>query len=117
MRLCGLKLDRGGFDFLDQGKEGVDINGFGHEGEITDREGTFAYTWYSTVPPRIGTGPITLDGGARLALRPGGSQRVELATSMLGEAGFGDVEVSRLPHDPFNAYFVARPLKREGVSP
>ena len=42
---------------------------------------------------------------------------VELATSMLGEAGFGDVEVSRLPHDPFNAYFVARPLKREGVSP
>ena len=41
---------------------------------------------------------------------------VELATSMLGEAGFADVAVKRLPHDPFNAYFVARPLEREGVS-
>ncbi len=32
----------------------------------------------------------------------------ELATHMLEQAGFGAVEVSRLPHDAFNAYFVAR---------
>ena len=33
---------------------------------------------------------------------------VELATEMLGKAGFGDVKMTRLPHDIVNAYFVAR---------
>lgn len=33
----------------------------------------------------------------------------ELAESMLREAGFGDVTVTRLPHDIVNAYFLARP--------
>ncbi|KJS15962.1 MAG: transcriptional regulator [Hoeflea sp. BRH_c9] len=50
--------------------------------------------------------PVSLSqGGEALGTMWG----VELATEMLGRAGFGDVEVSRLPHDAFNAYFVARP--------
>ena len=32
----------------------------------------------------------------------------ELATRMLGEAGFAEVELHELEQDPFNAYFVAR---------
>ncbi|MGK2856648.1 MAG: class I SAM-dependent methyltransferase [Thermoanaerobaculia bacterium] len=32
----------------------------------------------------------------------------ELATQMLGDAGFGDVRVERLAHDPLNLYYVAR---------
>ncbi|HET8729024.1 MAG TPA: class I SAM-dependent methyltransferase [Alphaproteobacteria bacterium] len=32
----------------------------------------------------------------------------ELATDMLGRAGFSKVTAQRLPHDPFNVYFVAR---------
>ena len=34
---------------------------------------------------------------------------VETAKEYLAEAGFGGVETHRLPHDPLNAYFVARP--------
>lgn len=34
---------------------------------------------------------------------------VETAEEFLAEAGFGEVEVHRLPHDALNAYFVARP--------
>lgn len=50
--------------------------------------------------------PVSLgQGGEALGTMWG----VELATDMLGRAGFGDVQVSRLPHDAFNAYFVARP--------
>ena len=33
---------------------------------------------------------------------------VETAEEFLGAAGFGDVQTHRLPHDPVNAYFVAR---------
>lgn len=49
--------------------------------------------------------PVSLgQGGEGLGTMWG----VELATHMLEQAGFGDVRVSRLPHDAFNAYFVAR---------
>lgn len=34
---------------------------------------------------------------------------VETAQAFLAAAGFRDVETHRLPHDPINAYFVARP--------
>jgi hypothetical protein len=33
---------------------------------------------------------------------------VELATEMLGKAGFKSIDTKRLPQDPFNAYFVAQ---------
>jgi SAM-dependent methyltransferase len=33
----------------------------------------------------------------------------QVARAMLAEAGFGDVTMSRLPHDPMNYYYVARP--------
>lgn len=33
----------------------------------------------------------------------------QLARAMLADAGFGDVTMSRLPHDPMNYYYVARP--------
>lgn len=33
----------------------------------------------------------------------------ETAHEFLAEAGFGRVEMHRLPHDPINAYFIARP--------
>jgi hypothetical protein len=32
----------------------------------------------------------------------------QLATSMLADAGFGDVQVSEIESDPFNNYYVAR---------
>jgi SAM-dependent methyltransferase len=49
--------------------------------------------------------PVSLaQGGIGLGTMWG----VELATEMLGKAGFGNVELKRLPTDPFNAYFVAR---------
>jgi ubiquinone/menaquinone biosynthesis C-methylase UbiE len=44
-------------------------------------------------------------GGAGLGAVWGEQQ----ATAMLHEAGFEDVTVHRLPHDPLNYYFVARP--------
>ncbi|WP_210190428.1 hypothetical protein [Ensifer aridi] len=50
--------------------------------------------------------PVSLgQGGEALGTMWG----VDLASEMLALAGFGDVQVSRLPHDAFNAYFVARP--------
>lgn len=50
--------------------------------------------------------PVSLaQGGAGLGTMWG----VELASEMLMLAGFSDVKLSRLPSDPFNAYFVARP--------
>lgn len=33
----------------------------------------------------------------------------ELATQMLNDAGFSDIEVKQLPHDPINYYYIARP--------
>jgi SAM-dependent methyltransferase len=35
----------------------------------------------------------------------------ELALRMLGDAGFGDVVVKRLPHDIINNYYLARPRR------
>jgi SAM-dependent methyltransferase len=40
---------------------------------------------------------------------------VQLAESMVREAGFGDVEVKDLDEDPFNAYFVARKQDLPGL--
>jgi SAM-dependent methyltransferase len=49
--------------------------------------------------------PVSLaQGGIGLGTMWG----VELAGEMLAMAGFSKIEMSRLPHDPFNAYFVAR---------
>lgn len=49
--------------------------------------------------------PVSLaQGGAGLGTMWG----VELAGEMLAKAGFSRVAMSRLPHDAFNAYFVAR---------
>jgi len=50
--------------------------------------------------------PVSLaQGGIGLGTMWG----VELASEMLGKGGFSKVEMTRMPHDPFNAYFVARP--------
>lgn len=50
--------------------------------------------------------PVSLgQGGPGLGAMWG----VEMAERMLGEAGFGKVAITRLPHDIVNAYFVARP--------
>ena len=49
--------------------------------------------------------PVSLaQGGIGLGTMWG----VEMASEMLFQAGFGKVQMTRLPHDPFNAYFVAR---------
>lgn len=50
--------------------------------------------------------PVSLaQGGAGLGTMWG----FELASEMLALAGFEDVKLNRLPTDPFNVYFVARP--------
>ncbi|WKL57431.1 class I SAM-dependent methyltransferase [Asticcacaulis sp. ZE23SCel15] len=50
--------------------------------------------------------PVSLgQGGAGLGTMWG----VELAERMLKEAGFNRIQMSRLAHDPVNAYFVCRP--------
>jgi SAM-dependent methyltransferase len=50
--------------------------------------------------------PVSLaQGGIGLGTMWG----TELASEMLTLAGFTAVEMSRLPHDPFNVFFVARP--------
>ena len=49
--------------------------------------------------------PVSLaQGGIGLGTMWG----VEMASEMLFQAGFGKVQMTRHPHDPFNAYFVAR---------
>ena len=35
-------LQRGGFEILDEGEEGVDVDGFGDEGEVADGQGALA---------------------------------------------------------------------------
>ena len=50
-------------------------------------------------------------GGAGL----GAAWGVELATTMLEEAGFQDVTIERLPHDVQNAYFIVRKEDRDPV--
>jgi hypothetical protein len=45
-------------------------------------------------------------GGAGLGTAWG----VQLAERMLREAGFGTVKIEDLEDDPFNSYFVARPM-------
>jgi SAM-dependent methyltransferase len=50
--------------------------------------------------------PVSLgQGGPGLGTMWG----IEMASDMLAKAGFTDVQMSRLPHDMVNAYFVARP--------
>lgn len=50
--------------------------------------------------------PVSLaQGGAGLGTMWG----FELASEMLALAGFEDIKLNRLPTDPFNVYFVARP--------
>jgi len=61
---------------------------------------------------RAGAAPLhDVDHALHARLARAGRRRargVELATEMLGKAGFGDVKMTRLPHDIVNAYFVAR---------
>ncbi len=78
-----------------------DIGGSSHlEGNMDNPFAPFLYavsTMHCT--------PVSLaQGGPGLGTMWG----VELATEMLGRAGFGEVRLHRLPHDPVNAYFVAR---------
>jgi SAM-dependent methyltransferase len=40
----------------------------------------------------------------------------ELALRMLADAGFGDVRVETLPHDPLNYYYVTRPAGRAAMN-
>ena len=80
----------------------VDIGGSSHlEKNIDNPLGSFLYmmSCMHCTPVSLG------QGGAGLGTMWG----VELATEMLGRAGFSDVRMSRLPHDIVNAYFVARP--------
>jgi SAM-dependent methyltransferase len=79
----------------------VDIGGSSRlENNLDHPLGTYLYavsTMHCT--------PVSLaQGGEGLGTMWG----VELASEMLGKAGFGKVQMTRLPHDPFNAYFVAR---------
>jgi SAM-dependent methyltransferase len=71
------------------------------EGNMESPLGPFLYTMscMHCMPVSLG------QGGAGLGTMWG----VELATEMLGRAGFAEVEMKRLPHDMVNAYFVARP--------
>ena len=80
----------------------VDIGGSSHlEKNIDNPLGAFLYMMSC-----MHCTPISLgQDGAGLGTMWG----VELANEMLGRAGFSDVQMSRLPHDIVNAYFVARP--------
>jgi SAM-dependent methyltransferase len=80
----------------------VDIGGSSHlEKNIDNPLGAFLYmmSCMHCTPVSLG------QGGAGLGTMRG----VELAHEMLERAGFSDVQMSRLPHDIVNAYFVARP--------
>jgi SAM-dependent methyltransferase len=79
----------------------VDIDGSSHlENNLGHPLGAYLYmmsTMHCT--------PVSLaQGGAGLGTMWG----FEMASDMLARAGFEDVELSRLPSDPFNVYFVAR---------
>lgn len=80
----------------------VDIGGSSHlEKNIDNPLGAFLYMMSC-----MHCTPISLgQDGAGLGTMWG----VELANEMLGRAGFSDVQMSHLPHDIVNAYFVARP--------
>jgi 2-polyprenyl-3-methyl-5-hydroxy-6-metoxy-1,4-benzoquinol methylase len=70
------------------------------EGNMENPLATFLYTMST-----MHCTPVSLaQGGPGLGTMWG----VELATDMLRKAGFDEVDLHRLPHDPVNAYFVAR---------
>jgi SAM-dependent methyltransferase len=79
----------------------VDIGGSSHlEKNIEHPLGSFLYMMSS-----MHCTPVSLgQGGAGLGAMWG----VEKATDMLRRAGFSSIELTRLPHDIVNAYFVAR---------
>lgn len=80
----------------------VDIGGSSHlEKNIENPLGAFLYmmSCMHCTPVSLG------QGGAGLGTMWG----VELANEMLSLAGFSNVQMSRLPHDIVNAYFVAIP--------
>lgn len=80
----------------------VDIGGSRHlEKNIDNPLGAFLYmmSCMHCTPVSLG------QGGGGLGTMWG----VELAGEMLTRAGFSGVQMSRLPHDIVNAYFVARP--------
>ena len=80
----------------------VDIGGSSHlEKNIDNPLGAFLYmmSCMHCTPVSLG------QGGAGLGTMWG----VELASEMLNRAGFSAVQMTRLPHDIVNAYFVARP--------
>jgi hypothetical protein len=79
----------------------VDIGGSSHlEKNIEHPLGSFLYMMSS-----MHCTPVSLgQGGAGLGAMWG----VEMATDMLRRAGFSSIELTRLPHDIVNAYFVAR---------
>jgi SAM-dependent methyltransferase len=77
-----------------------DIGGSSHvERNIQHPLGTFLYTVSCMHCMAVSLG----QGGAGLGAMWG----VEMAEKMLGAAGFGQLSLHRLPHDPINAYFVA----------
>ncbi|PXW52237.1 ubiquinone/menaquinone biosynthesis C-methylase UbiE [Chelatococcus asaccharovorans] len=78
-----------------------DIDGSSHLERNGERPlGSFLYTVSCMHCMAVSLG----QGGAGLGAMWG----VELAEQMLREAGFTDIVVHRLPHDPMNAYFIAR---------
>jgi SAM-dependent methyltransferase len=80
----------------------IDIGGSSRlENNVTHPLGSFLYmmSCMHCTPVSLG------QGGPGLGTMWG----VEMAAEMLAEAGFRDVQMSRLPHDMVNAYFVARP--------
>nr|WP_249731214.1 class I SAM-dependent methyltransferase [Chelatococcus sp. HY11] len=78
-----------------------DIDGSSHLERNSERPlGSFLYTISCMHCMAVSLG----QGGAGLGAMWG----VELAEQMLREAGFSDIAVHRLPHDPMNAYFIAR---------
>jgi SAM-dependent methyltransferase len=79
-----------------------DIDGHTHHHENLDHPlGPFGYTISCMHCMTVSLA----QGGEGLGAMWG----VEQAQELLGEAGFGSVELSRLEHDPMNVYVVARP--------
>lgn len=79
----------------------IDIGGSSHlEKNVAHPLGSFLYMMSCTHCTPVSLG----QGGPGLGAMWG----VEQAATMLSAAGFSDVQMSRLPHDIVNAYFVAR---------
>ncbi len=79
----------------------VDIGGSSHlEKNVAHPLGSFLYMMSCTHCTPVSLG----QGGPGLGAMWG----VERASEMLSSAGFPDVQMTRLPHDMVNAYFIAR---------